>query len=98
MNKNEVEKQIIQNYQKEENMMILVFAQWCVNHDLDPAALYTKAYPDQADNPALVQALELTVTKEEAGPISYETVLGVLSMFGNDDLAFVVSEEIEKLQ
>ncbi|WP_078380084.1 hypothetical protein [Sutcliffiella halmapala] len=98
MNKNEVEQSIIENYQKEENMMILVFAQWCVNHDLDPAALYMKAYPDQANNPALAQALELTVTKEEAGEISNETLLGVLSLFGNDDLAFIVTEEMAQLK
>ncbi|MGM0834821.1 MAG: hypothetical protein ACQEV7_01610 [Bacillota bacterium] len=98
MDKKEVEKRIIDNYQKEENMMILVFAQWCINHDLDPAVLYMKAYPNQGNNPALLQALELTVSKEEAGEISNETLLGVLSLFGNDDLAFVVSEEMETLK
>jgi len=98
MDKKEVEKRIVENYQKEENMMILVFAQWCVNHGLDPAALYMKAYPNQGNNPALAQALELTVSKEEAGEISKETLLGVLSLFGNDDLAFVVSEEMERLK
>lgn len=98
MDKKEVEKRIIENYQKEENMMILVFAQWCINHDLDPEALYMKAYPNQGNNPALLQALELTVSKDEAGEISNETLLGVLSLFGNDDLAFVVSEEMEKLK
>ncbi len=96
MDKKELEQAIIQNYQKEENMMILVFAQWCINHDLDPVTLYTQAYPNQTNNPALAQAMELTVSKEEAGEISNDTVLGVLAMFGNDDLAFVVSEEIEK--
>lgn len=96
MDKKELEQAIIRNYQKEENMMILVFAQWCINHDLDPVTLYTQAYPNQTNNPALAQAMELTVSKEEAGEISNDTVLGVLAMFGNDDLAFVVSEEIEK--
>ncbi|MGD6831351.1 hypothetical protein ACQCT5_04275 [Sutcliffiella halmapala] len=98
MDKKEVEKRIVENYQKEENMMILVFAQWCINHDLDPVALYTKAYPNQGNNPALLQALELTVSKEEAGEISNETLLGVLSLFGNDDLALMVSEEMESLK
>lgn len=91
-----MEKAIIENYQKEENMMILVFAQWCINHGLDPKTLYKKAYPNQLNNPALVQALELTVSREEAGDIPDQTVLGVLSMFGNDDLAFVVTEAIDK--
>jgi hypothetical protein len=96
MNKKELEEKIIENYQGEEKMMILVFAQWCVNHDLDPEELYLRAYPHQAANQALREALELTVPKEEAGEVSNQTLLGVLSLFGNDDLAFVVTEEINK--
>ena len=96
MSRKEIEQQIIENYQRDEGMMILVFAQWCINHDLDPHALYLRAYPDQAESPALRQALELTVPKEEAGEVPDETLLGVLSLFGNDDLAFVVTEEIAK--
>lgn len=92
----EMEDFIVQSYQKEENMMILVFAQWCINHDLDPEAVYLKAYPDQAENQALKDALALTVPKEEAGEVPDETLLGVLSLFGNDDLAFIVTEEIAR--
>ncbi|MBY9081443.1 hypothetical protein KIH86_12090 [Paenibacillus sp. HN-1] len=89
-----MEEQIIESYRQEEDMMILVFAQWCINHDLDPEALYLQAYPDQAGNERLSRALALTVSKEEAGEIPDDTVLGVLSMFGNDDLGFIVSEAI----
>ncbi|MFD1739442.1 hypothetical protein ACFSCX_23455 [Bacillus salitolerans] len=96
MSRKALEEKIIENYQNEENMMILVFAQWCVNHNLNAEELYLKAYPNQATNPALKQALSLTVPKEEAGDISYETLLNVLSLFGNDDLAFIVSEEMAK--
>lgn len=96
MNKKELEEKIIENYQGEEKMMILVFAQWCVNHNLDPEELYLRAYPHQAANQALREALELTVPKEEAGEVPDQTLLGVLSLFGNDDLAFVVTEEINK--
>ncbi|BCB03831.1 hypothetical protein [Bacillus sp. KH172YL63] len=96
MNSKEMQEKIIQNYQKDEHMMILVFAQWCVNHDLDPEALYRKAYPEQSDNPALQQGIDLTVPKEESEDIPDSTLLGVLSLFGNDDLAFVVTEEINK--
>ncbi len=96
MNSKETQEQIIRNYQRDEQMMILVFAQWCINHDLDPAELYLRAYPEQSANQELKQAIELTVPKEEAGEISNETLLGVLSLFGNDDLAFVVTEEISK--
>ncbi|TCZ77806.1 hypothetical protein E0485_10040 [Paenibacillus albiflavus] len=98
MNQKEYEEQIIENYQRDERMMILVFAQWCVNHDLSPEVVYRKAYPDQADISALTDMLELTVPKEEAGEIANETLMGVLSLFGNDDLAFVVSQEIAGLK
>lgn len=97
MSKKELEEAIIRNYQRDEHMMILVFAQWCINHSLDPREVYHRAYPQQnADNPALLQALELTVPKEEAGEIPDDTLLGVLSLFGNEELAFIVTEEISK--
>ncbi|PZM62447.1 hypothetical protein [Paenibacillus dendritiformis] len=95
MSRKEIEEQIIRNYERDEQMMILVFAQWCVNHDLDPAELYQQAYPQQGANPALQQAIGLTVPKEEAGDIPDDTVLGVLSLYGNDDLAFVVTEAMK---
>lgn len=87
-----VEERIAESYRQDEDMMILVFAQWCVNHGLDPAELYRKAYPDQPDNERLTRVLELTAPKEEAGEIPDQTLLGVLSMFGNEDLAIVVAE------
>jgi hypothetical protein len=96
MNQKELEQKIIENYQGQEKMMILVFAQWCINHDLEPEEIYLRAYPNQSANPALREAIELTVPKEEAGEVSDQTLLGVLSLFGNDDLAFVVTEEIQK--
>jgi len=98
MNQKDLQEKIIEHYQGEEKMMILVFAQWCVNHDLDPEEIYLRAYPNQAANQALKEALELTVPKEEAGEVSDQTVLGVLSLFGNDDLAFVITEEINKIK
>lgn len=98
MSHKDLEEKIIQNYQGEEKMMILVFAQWAVNHDLDPEELYLRAYPQQSSNPALKEAIELTVPKEEAGVVDDQTLLGVLSLFSNDDLAFVVTEEISKMK
>lgn len=86
----EKEKQIIEAFKQDENMMALVFAQWCINNDLSPFDLYQEAYGDGA-NPVLQEAMALTVSKEEAGPIGTETLLGVLSMFGNDKLAEVVT-------
>jgi hypothetical protein len=98
MDQKQLEEKIIENYRGEENMMILVFAQWCVNHDLDPEELYLRAYPNQSSNPALKEAIDLTVSKEEAGEVGDQTLLGVLALFGNDELAFVVTEEINKLK
>ncbi|OAS88487.1 hypothetical protein [Metabacillus litoralis] len=98
MNSKEMEKQIIANYQRDEQMMILVFAQWCVNNDLDPKEIYLRAYPEQVNNAALQQAIELTVPKEESSEIPNTTLFNVLSLFGNEDLAFIVSEEIDKIK
>lgn len=98
MKQNDAQERIIQSYQRDEKMMILIFAQWCINHNLDPEELYLTAYPDQHNNHALKEAIELTVPKEEAGEIADDTLLGVLSLFGNEDLAFVVTEEIRKLK
>ncbi len=94
LNSKEIEKKIIENYQKDEHMMILIFSQWCINNNLNPLEIYEKAYPKQQVNPALKQAIELTVPKEEAGDIANQTLLNILSLYGNEDLAFVVSEEM----
>lgn len=98
MNRKEMEDQVIQAYQRDEGMMILVFAQWCVNHGLDARELYHRAYPTQGENTLLAQMLDNTVPKEEAEDIPDATLLGVLSLFGNDDLAFVVSETIDEMK
>jgi hypothetical protein len=96
MNPKDMEEQIIQNYQRDEKMMILVFAQWCINHNLDPTKLYIQAYPNQTQNDALKEAIELTVPKHESEEIPTETLLGALSLFGNEDLAFIVTELMNK--
>ncbi|WP_025692321.1 hypothetical protein [Paenibacillus zanthoxyli] len=89
-----VEDHIVESYRRDEEMMILVFAQWCVNNGLDPEALYLQAYPQQQGNEQLARALALTVPADESGFISDDTVLGVLSLYGNDDLAFVITEAV----
>ncbi len=93
---NEIEQQVVKQYESDQHAMILIFCQWCINHDLDAVILYKEAYPFQDNNEMLLQMLELTVPKEEAGEIVTETVIQVLSMFNNEDLAFVVSEHAEK--
>ncbi len=91
-----MEKQVIENYQNDERMMILIYSQWCINHKLDPAVLYEEAYPNQAANSTMEEVHELTVPANESEDIPDQTVLNVLQLFGNDDLAFIVQEYIEK--
>nr|WP_149473310.1 hypothetical protein [Oceanobacillus polygoni] len=93
---NEKEKQVIENYQNDEKMMILIYSQWCINNGLDPVELYEKAYPGQLKNNALKEVMEETVPAKESAEIADQTVLNVLQLFGNDDLAFIVQEHIEK--
>ncbi|MDR4433563.1 hypothetical protein [Bacillus tequilensis] len=91
------EKQLAEAYERDENMMILVFAQWCVNHDLDPLELYGKAYPQQKLNESLKKTMDdLVVPKHEAEHIPDQAVIGVLEMFGNTDLAQAVHEAISE--
>ncbi|MGJ9459447.1 hypothetical protein [Oceanobacillus sp. CF4.6] len=96
MDEKEREKQVIENYQKDERMMILVYSQWCINNKLDPVIIYEKAYPGQIKNSTMSEVLELTVPANESEEIPDQTVLNILQLFGNDDLAFIVQEYIEK--
>ena len=93
----DLNEQIIQKYKDDETLMVRLFVQWCANHKLDPHALYKKAYPQQGTNPALTQ-----VIKDDEGfedlYIDNETMLDVLQLFGNDDLAFVVSDEMQNFK
>lgn len=87
---------IIKKYQQDEAAMIQVFVNWSLRNNLDPVQLYQRAYPSQTKNEALLLAVE------EAQPFEMEfddgTLLELLQMFGNDDLAFIVSEEMEILR
>ncbi|WP_082233916.1 hypothetical protein [Halobacillus massiliensis] len=94
MDRKEIDEKVIQQYVKDEETMILIFAQWCINNDLDPLRLYKKAYPQQGENKKLLKALEETIPKKDADPISSSVLIEVLSLFGNDDLSFTVSEYI----
>lgn len=99
----EIEKQrrekmneyVINNYKNDEKMMVLIFAQWCVNNDVDPFELYEQAYPGQRSNKLLAEMMPETIEKEKADEVNDETVLNVLQIFGNDDLAFVVQRFID---
>lgn len=86
------DKFIIKRYEEDEEMMILLFAQWCVNNRIDAHELYERAYPQQGKNKVLDEALENTVAKEESDHISQEIIMAVLQAFGNDDLAFEVGQ------
>lgn len=85
-----MKNKVIEQYEQDENMMIQLFAQWCINHEVDPFALYQTAYPEQATNEALAKAVE--ETEINAVAVDTQTVIQVLQLFGNDHLAYVVSE------
>lgn len=86
------DKYIIERYQADEEMMILLFAQWCVNYNIDAHKLYERAYPNQGTNKALDKALENTVPKEESELITQDLIIAAMQIFGNDDLAFEIGQ------
>ncbi|MGG0644607.1 hypothetical protein ABE021_11775 [Sporosarcina gallistercoris] len=92
-----LEDQIIQKYKEDETLMVRLFVQWCANHDLNPQLLYQKAYPEQSANEVLKDVVDSDEGFDEL-QIDNETMLDVLQMFGNEDLAFVVADEIQKLK
>lgn len=87
---------VISQYQEDENVMIQLFASWCANHQLDALTLYAQAYPHQEKNGLLEKAVE--EMDKDSLSVETETLLNVLQLFGNEDLAFVVSEEADKLK
>ena len=89
-----MDKRVIEQYQEDEQMMIQLYVQWCVNNGKDPMALYETAYPNQPKNKELQQIID--ESEKNDLHISVETLLYALQLFGNDDLAFVVSEESQK--
>lgn len=90
-----IDEQVIKKYQEDERLMVRLFVEWCKNYNLSPQTLYGKAYPDQQENPLLQEVLE-EITDDEQFEIDNETMLDVLQMFGNYDLAFIVTDEIAK--
>lgn len=93
---NDMSQRVIELYKEDEKAMILVYAQWCINEGYDPLKLYKRAYPDQVKNEVLMDILDDTVSKDESEYIPYETLIQMLQVFGNVDLAFVIQEEMEK--
>lgn len=96
MNFKNMDEQVIQKYQEDEQLMIRLFVQWCANHQLDPKKLYKRAYPDQQENEAMQKIMEEDDEGDEIY-IDNEMMLDVLQLFGNEDLAFVVAEEMDRL-
>ncbi|MEK5215567.1 hypothetical protein [Psychrobacillus sp. FSL H8-0487] len=89
-----MKNKVIEQYEADENMMIQIYVQWCINHDINPLELYNRAYPNQASNNVILELME--TTEKNSTIIDTRTVLDVLQLFGNDDLAYVVSEEDKK--
>ncbi len=96
MNFNLTSEQIIQKYSEDEQIMIRLYIHWCKSHQLDPVQLYSRAYPEQLENLALKELLN-EADEEQQITVDNETMIEVLQMFGNDDLAFVLVEELNRL-
>jgi hypothetical protein len=90
-----IDEQVIQKYQEDEQLMIRLFIQWCANNELNPHELYRSAYPEQQENETMKKIIEEAKYEEEID-IDNETMLDVLQLFGNDDLAFILTDEIER--
>ncbi len=91
-----IDEQIILKYQQDEQLMIRLFVQWCTNHELNPHGLYSRAYPEQQENETMKKVIEEAKFEEEID-INNETMLDVLQLFGNDELAYIVTDEIDRL-
>lgn len=91
-----IDEQVIAKYKQDEKVMIQLFVQWCINHEVDPNELYARAYPEQQKNLSLQDVLKEMDGAEEM-EIDNETMLDVLQLFGNFDLAFILSEEIDRI-
>lgn len=91
-----IDEQVIQKYQQDEQLMIRLFVQWCANNDVNPHELYSRAYPEQQENETMKKIIEEAKFEEEID-IDNETMMDVLQLFGNDDLAFILTDEIERL-
>ncbi|HJF32254.1 MAG TPA: hypothetical protein K8V56_10850 [Sporosarcina psychrophila] len=91
-----IDAQVIQKYQQDERLMIRLFVQWCANNEVNPHDLYRRAYPEQQENETMKKIIEEAKYEEEI-EIDNETMLDVLQLFGNDNLAFILTDEIERL-
>lgn len=94
MDQKEIEAYIIKQYQEDEQVMVRIFIQWCQERDLDPEKVYHKAYPAQPPNPLLKKLKEESEVFDMT--VDSGTLINVLQVFGNDDLAFIVSEYAKK--
>lgn len=94
MNQKEREAYIIQQYQEDEQVMVRIFIQWCQERDLNPETLYQEAYPAQPPNPLLKKLKEESEVFDMT--VDSGTLINVLQIFGNDDLAYIVSEYAKK--
>ena len=95
MDQKSITEYIIRKYQEDEQVMIQLFVQWCQNHEIDPFTLYQKAYPTQATNEAMKSIIDNNDPMDL--DIETSTLIEILQLFGNDELAFIVSEEANKL-
>ena len=86
----DLSKKVIEQYQADEKVMIQLFIHWCKNKQLDPLIIYKEAYPHYPDTTMLEKSIEEMVD-DESIHVSKETLLHILEVFEQHELAYVVS-------
>ena len=91
-----IDEQVIQKYQQDEQLMIRLFVQWCANNEVgSPRVIQTCI--SKATRKCHHEENHRRSRSEDDIDIDNETMLDVLQLFGNEDLAFIVADEIERL-
>lgn len=95
MDAKQLQEFIIKKYQDEERTMVHLFIEWCREHEQNPQTVYQIAYPEQGENPIIKELVE-ELSEHEPLHIPTQSLLEVLQLFGNDELAFVIADLIDK--
>lgn len=96
MNHSERDQYIIERYQAGEAEMILLFVEWYHNYDLNSLEIYREAYPNQEFPEKLIEMNQELIESKEAVQIEKSLLLEVLQLYGNDNLAYVVTNYADK--
>lgn len=86
----DISKKVIEQYQADEKVMIQLFIHWCNNKQLNPLTIYRKAFPHYSDTTVLEDNIK-EIVGDEPVQVSTETLLHILEVFEQHELAYVIS-------